>query len=62
MAQGVSKRDKDHEYGLKYAVRVAGGVVRTAKWFATSTERAAAITEIKTRTSKNLISIRRMGK
>jgi len=59
---GVSKRDKDHEYGLKYSVRLAGGVVRTTKWFATSTERSAAMNEIKTRTSGNLISIRRMGK
>lgn len=59
---GVSKRDPGHQYGLKYSVRVAGGVVKTTKWYATGTERQAAITEIKTRTAGNLISIRRMGR
>jgi len=60
MAQ--NKRDKDHEYGLKYSVRVAGGVVRTQKWYKTNAERVAAMTEVKQRTRDNLISIRRMGK
>lgn len=59
---GVSKRDKNHEYGLKYSVRIAGGVVRTQKWFTTREERAAAMTDVKNRTKGNLISIRWMGK
>jgi hypothetical protein len=58
----ASKKDKNHEYGLKYAVRVAGGVVKTTKWYSTHSERADAIAEIMNRTRGNLISVRRIGK
>lgn len=58
----TSKRDDGHQYGLKYAVRVSGGVVRTTKWYPTGPERQAAINEIKNRTKGNLISIRKMGR